>query len=102
MKLLPDTHILLWAAGQPEKLSESTRYPSGSAVQVARWGRAASPTACETGPTSKTPPRLFYNLDRINWLTETPSSADLITISRCFSEGTLSVKCPRNFLVPNG
>jgi PIN domain nuclease of toxin-antitoxin system len=25
MKLLLDTHILLWAAGQPEKLSESTR-----------------------------------------------------------------------------
>jgi PIN domain nuclease of toxin-antitoxin system len=24
MKLLLDTHILLWAAGQPEKLSEST------------------------------------------------------------------------------
>ena len=25
MKLLLDTHILLWAVGQPEKLSESTR-----------------------------------------------------------------------------
>lgn len=25
MKLLLDTHILLWAAGNPEKLSESTR-----------------------------------------------------------------------------
>jgi PIN domain nuclease of toxin-antitoxin system len=25
VKLLLDTHILLWAAGQPEKLSESTR-----------------------------------------------------------------------------
>ena len=25
MKLLLDTHILLWAAGQPEKLSESAR-----------------------------------------------------------------------------
>ena len=25
MKLLLDTHILLWAAGQPEKLSESSR-----------------------------------------------------------------------------
>ena len=25
MKLLLDTHILLWAAGQPEKLSEQTR-----------------------------------------------------------------------------
>ncbi|RJP39679.1 MAG: type II toxin-antitoxin system VapC family toxin [Desulfobacteraceae bacterium] len=25
MNLLLDTHILLWAAGQPEKLSESTR-----------------------------------------------------------------------------
>lgn len=25
MKLLIDTHILLWAAGQPEKLSESAR-----------------------------------------------------------------------------
>ena len=25
MKLLLDTHILLWASGQPEKLSESTR-----------------------------------------------------------------------------
>jgi PIN domain nuclease of toxin-antitoxin system len=25
LKLLLDTHILLWAAGQPEKLSESTR-----------------------------------------------------------------------------
>ncbi|MDP2863291.1 MAG: type II toxin-antitoxin system VapC family toxin [Desulfobacterales bacterium] len=25
MKLLLDTHILLWAAGQPEKLSKSTR-----------------------------------------------------------------------------
>ena len=25
MKLLLDTHILLWAAGEPEKLSESTR-----------------------------------------------------------------------------
>ena len=25
MKLLLDTHILLWAAGHPEKLSESTR-----------------------------------------------------------------------------
>ncbi|MBN2062434.1 MAG: type II toxin-antitoxin system VapC family toxin [Deltaproteobacteria bacterium] len=25
MKLLLDTHILLWAAGQPERLSESTR-----------------------------------------------------------------------------
>lgn len=25
MKLLLDTHILLWVAGQPEKLTESTR-----------------------------------------------------------------------------
>ena len=25
MKLLLDTHIILWAAGQPEKLSESAR-----------------------------------------------------------------------------
>jgi len=25
MKLLLDTHIVLWAAGQPEKLSESAR-----------------------------------------------------------------------------
>lgn len=25
MKLLPDTHILLWAAGQPEKLSGTAR-----------------------------------------------------------------------------
>ena len=25
MKLLLDTHILLWAAGEPEKLSESAR-----------------------------------------------------------------------------
>lgn len=25
MKLLLDTHIILWAAGQPDKLSESAR-----------------------------------------------------------------------------
>ena len=25
MRLLLDTHILLWAAGKPEKLSESSR-----------------------------------------------------------------------------
>ena len=26
MKLLLDTHVLLWAAGEPEKLSENTRF----------------------------------------------------------------------------
>ena len=43
-----------------------------------------------------------HNLDKINWLTDTPSSADLMANSLCLSAGTRSVKCPRNFFIPNG
>jgi len=46
--------------------------------------------------------RGYYNFDRINLLTETPSSADLMTISRCFSAGILNVKWPRKGFIPNG
>jgi hypothetical protein len=31
---------------------------------------------------------MIYNLDKMNWFTETPSSADLIANSLCFSGGT--------------
>jgi len=38
-----------------------------------------------------------YSLDKINWLTDTPSSDERITSSLCFSAGTLNLKgCAKN------